>query len=376
MTDLFFHPQPIEPSAAFGFGLETKSSVARQSVDSLGEPAPRQARPQPHPADESLACSTAGRSSRRGSVLGGSSRSAIDPEEMELEDRPSLLASRHSRSGSVLVSGFGSTSPRSAALLAGSGAARSGPGTSRGGREVRQHERKSRNYGSSARIGALLEHEKVMREQLGTSAGSRGLAASTSALSRPTLNSSMLKTQQQINAASGRLPQQEFERRVQEEMKRIEHEGREQAEQGLSDTAEASLYLEDSRVKERPGTDEIFRGLAPIVETAQVFKARTVRKQVDPKWQAHLALKPSMDDACTDEPAAQEVRSFSLPELPPLLSITPAPVLTASCGPMLVTSYTRHLDFECHDLRELPDGVLDVDRFCHPPTLPHAAWAR
>ena len=84
---------------------------------------------------------------------------------------------------------------------------------------------------------------------------------------------------------------------------------------------------------------------------------------MDPKWQSNLALKPSMD-LFADEALDREVRSFSVPPLPPSSTMAYGPGLAASCGPMLVTSYAKHLDFQWHDLRETPDGVLDVDRLC------------
>ena len=125
---------------------------------------------------------------------------------------------------------------------------------------------------------------------------------------------------------------------------------------------EASWVLEESQMKEGLGTEELFRGLVPLTQDVrQVFRAKVVKKQIDRKWKSSLALKPSMD-LFADEVCGRQVRSFSLPALP-LPVATPASI-NVSCGPLLIASYTRHLDFQWNDLRELPDSVLDVDTLC------------
>jgi hypothetical protein len=217
-------------------------------------------------------------------------------------------------------------------------------------------ERKSRNYGSSSRIHALLAMPPAAG--VGT-ARHECLPASSSVLSRPSLNSTITRQQRIWDAASSRMPEEEVEKRMQQELKRIEASGRAQVEQGRIDTVEASLALEESRIRDGLGTDEMFRGLVPITtDVKQVLKAKIVGKQIDPKWKSMLALKPSID-LFDDEEPNREVREFFLPALPTSLGV---PSLSGSCGPTLVASYTRHLDFDFEDLRELPDDMLDVDR--------------
>jgi hypothetical protein len=314
---MFFEPEPI-PSSAASLGQHGRHAGA--AVRQSAEEAPRAFQPQPQPQPYSAAADFGDHRNE----LGGSSMSeyALDDED------PS------SRS-------------------------QSGRGARGAGAQAR--ERRSRNYGSSVRIGALLEH--------GSTAASAPLpaslgGASSSVLSRPSLNSSFCR-QQRIwgAAAASRVPDTEVEKRVREEMKRIEAAGREQVEQGRTDTVEASLALEESRIREGPAPDEsVFRGLVPIAsDVKQVLHAKVVKKQIDAKWQSQLALKPSIGLFAGEAPD-REVRSFSLPALPQLAHSSCMATLSAPCGPMLATSYAQHLDFQWHDLRELPDGVLDVDR--------------
>jgi len=289
-------------------------AAIRESTAEL--PAPRHDRPQPYPSDASTPGS---------SVLGGS---AMD--DLALAEEGAWRSSGRS-GGSVLA-----------------------------GRQARIGA--SRNYGSTARIGALLER--------GAAPPVPAPSASSSVLSRPSLNSSISRQQRMIDAAvSARVPDEELEKRVREEMKRIHISGREQLQQGRMDTVEASLALEASRIKDGIGADEMFHGLMPITQDVkQVLKAKVVKKQLDPKWQSTLALKPAFDQFDEDTPD-REVRSFSLPSLPPLADT--ASSLNAACGPMLLTSYAKHLDFQWHDLREMPDGILEVDRLCPKPNVCH-----
>ena len=300
---MFFEPEPIPPS----FGPRAGQCQAmRLSADE----APRAFQPQPQPYSTDFG--------DHRSELCGSAMS-----EYALDDDPS------SRSMSARVGG------------------------------TQTQERRSRNSGSTARIGALLEHGSAAAAA--PPPASLGWASS-SVLSRPSLNSSFSR-QQRIWGAASSVPDAEVEKRVRQEMKRIEEAGKEQVEQGKTDTAEASLALEESRIREGLGPDdEMFRGLVAIKnDVKQVLQAKVVKKQIDPKWQSRLALKPSIDLFANEAPD-REVRSFSLPALPPLPPVSSMATLSAPCGPMLAASYAQHLDFQWHDLRELPDGVLEVDR--------------
>lgn len=311
-----FQPQPIPQSAQL-----------RESLDEVPRPGGSH-HPQPYPQEHE------GESSRRDTYAGVTS--------MEGE---SVLG----------LSDFEFEGPAPSPGCAGQGlGATHGPAG-------RQSSRKNRNYGSSARIGALLEHANAASS--GMAVGPPCPAASTSVLSRASLNSSVNRQQRLWDAAaSASVSQVEVEKRVREEIKRIAISGKAQIEHGRVDTLEASLALEEFRMREGLGADDMFRGLVPITQdVTHVLKAKVVKKQIDPKWQSKLVLKPSMD-LFDDEAPDREVRGFSLPAmLPPPATM---PSLSASCGPMLVASYTRHLDFEWHDLRELPDGVLEVDRLC------------
>ena len=325
-----FHPEPI-PLADFhlepiGSGSERSQRhhapqrhhpVIRESTEDMPAPRPRGDRPQPYPSDPSERDAPTPVSS----VLGGSA----------MED-----------------------------FAVGEGAWRT-TGVSRPTLgAARRRQASGRNYGSTVRIGALLE-------QGATAHPIPAPSASGSVLSRPSLNSSINRQRRMLDAAAtARVPDDEVEKRVQEEIRRIDASGREQLEQGRVDTVEASLALEASRVNDGLGAEEMFRGLVPITQDVkQVLKAKIVKKQIDTKWQSTLALKPSFDLFDDDVPD-REVRGFSLPPLPPLEDVTPS--LSASCGPMLIRSYTEHLDFRWNDLREIPDGILDVDRFCPKPS--------
>jgi hypothetical protein len=303
-TAMFFEPEPIPPSTA-SFGPH-----AGQAMRLSADEAPRAFQPQPQPYSADFG--------DHRSELGGSAMS-----EYALDEDPS------SRS-------------------------MSGRGSQVGGQHTR--ERRRRNYGSTARIGALLEHGSA------AAAAPAAGGASSSVLSRPSLNSSFSR-QQHIWGAASSVPDAEVEKRVRQEMKRIEEAGKEQVEQGKTDTAEASLALEELRIREGLGPDdEMFRGLVAIKnDVKQVLQAKVVKKQIDPKWHSKLALKPSIDLFANEAPD-REVRSFSLPALPPLPPASSMATLSAPCGPMLANSYAQHLDFHWHDLRELPDGVLEVDR--------------
>jgi len=276
------------------------------------------------------------------------------PYPQEQQGEASARDSYHLDCGSALESALSDLEFEDPTSLGGRSSLGVGLGTTHGSAGARRGPRKSANYGSTARIGALAS---------AASTGPPCPAASSSMLSRPSLNSSVSRQQRMWDAAaSARVPEEEVEKRVREEIKRIAISGRDQIQQGRVDTLEASLALEESRIREGLGADAMFHGLVPITkDVTQVLKAKVVKKQLDPKWQSKLALKPSLDLFYDDAPD-REVRSFLLPAMPP--SPATLPSLSASCGPMLVTSYTRHLDFQWHDLRELPDGILDVDRLC------------
>lgn len=324
MADFF--PQPIPPSGAL---RGPHNHQTRESTDDVPAPRPHNDRPLPYPSDP------------RNLVHDDDAPSAATPG--------TSILSGSAMDDFVVSEGVG----RSTGLQGSAQASRRG--------QARRHG-SGRNYGSAARIGALLEH--------GTALPIPTPSASSSVLSRPSLNSSISRQRRIIDAAaSAKIPDDEVEKRVREEIKRMQISGREHLEQGNMETVEASLALEASRVNEGLGADEMFRDLMPITQDVkQVLKAKVVKKQVDPKWQSTLALKPAMDLFDDDFPDRQ-VRGFSLPPLPPLADARPS--LSASCGPMLIRSYTKHLDFQWHDLREIPDGILDVDSLCPKPSPVH-----
>jgi hypothetical protein len=196
-----FQPEPIPPSSLWEAPQGSRATL-RASGDNVrqsAEEAPRHTQPHPHPSDEDHRDFDL--PSPGGSVLGGS---AMD--DFEFHEAPEPLS--HS---------LGAHSAR---------------------------ERKSRNYGSAARIGALLEHANAVRSH-GFAAGPPCPSASSSVLSRPVLNSSVSRQQRVWDAAaSTRMPDEEVEKRVRQEMKRIEASGKHDVSLGRTDTLEALMALE------------------------------------------------------------------------------------------------------------------------------------
>lgn len=118
-------------------------------------------------------------------------------------------------------------------------------------------QRKSRNYGSAARIGALLEHANAVRSH-GFSAGPPCPTASSSVLSRPAYNSSVSRQQRVWDAAaSTRLPDEEVEKRVRQEMKRIEASGKHDVSLGRTDTLEALMAIEGTIISNHLHTNAL-----------------------------------------------------------------------------------------------------------------------